>query len=75
MKFDSSKSQLNWLINNPGKRLYYQYGINDKKYFTDYYVNIMEKDFDLKLTKIYKDNAEMLNGDGSDVWQGYREGR
>ena len=51
---------------SPG--LYYQYGINDKKYFTDYYVNIMEKDFDLQLTKIYKDNAEMLNGDGSDVW-------
>ena len=51
---------------SPG--LYYQYGINDKKYFTDYYYNILEKDFDLKLAKLYKDSADILGGDGTDVW-------
>lgn len=51
---------------SPG--LYYQYGISDIEYFKSYYVDILEKDFDKKLVKIYQENAELLNGDGTEIW-------
>ena len=51
---------------SPG--IYYQYGISDIDYFKSYYVNILEKNFDKELAKIYKENAELLNGDGTEIW-------
>ncbi len=51
---------------SPG--LYYQYGISDIDYFKTYYVNILEKDYDKQLVKIYQENAELLNGDGTEIW-------
>ena len=51
---------------SPG--LYYSYGLNDIQYFKDYYINLIEEDFDSKANKIYFDKADMLGGDGSDNW-------
>ena len=51
---------------SPG--LYYQYGINDKSYFENYYVNILDEDFDKQFLKIYKEHTDILMGDGSDSW-------
>ena len=51
---------------SPG--VYYHFGINDKSYFELYSVNLLEKDFDTQLLKIYKEHAELLQGDGSDTW-------
>ena len=48
--------------------LYYQYGINDKDYFQNFYVNILDKDFEEQFSKIYIDHQEMLNGDGHKLW-------
>ena len=48
--------------------MYYQYGISDIDYFKTYYVNILEKDYDKQLVKIYQENAELLNGDGTEIW-------
>ena len=51
---------------SPG--LYYNYGINDIKYFRNYYLNILEKDFESKAIKLYRDNMDILQGDGTDIW-------
>ena len=48
--------------------LYYHYGINEKDYFQNFYVNILDKDFESQFSKIYIDHQEMLNGDGSNLW-------
>ena len=51
---------------SPG--IYLQYGLEDKDYFRNYYVNILDNDFDSQLLKIYKEHADVLQGDGSDSW-------
>ena len=48
--------------------MYYKYGINDKDYFQNFYVNILERDFDKKLVKVYQKNAALLKGDGNEKW-------
>jgi len=51
---------------SPG--LYYQYGIQDIDFFRNYDINLLDKDFVSKCIKLYSDNAEYLNGDGSEIW-------
>ena len=48
--------------------LYYQFGINEKDYFQNFYVNILDKDYEEQFSKIYIDHQEMLNGDGHKLW-------
>jgi len=48
--------------------LYYHYGINEKDYFQNFYVNLLDKDFEAQFSKIYIDHQEMLTGDGSKLW-------
>ena len=51
---------------SPG--LYYNYGINDAKYFRNYVYNILEKDFESKAIQLYRDNIDILQGDGTEIW-------
>ena len=57
-----------YLISAFSPGLYYSYGINDVDYFKNYFVNLMDEDFDSKANNIYFETAEMLHGDGSDNW-------
>ena len=57
-----------YIISAIAPGLYKHFGIKDYDYFQNYYINVLEKDFDSKATGIYLDHAEMLNGDGSDTW-------
>ena len=34
----------------------------------NFYINLLDKDFDSKATRIYIDHARELNGEGSDMW-------
>ena len=51
---------------SPG--LYYNYGINDAKYCRNYVYNILEKDFESKAIQLYRDNIDILQGDGTEIW-------
>ena len=57
-----------YLISAFSPGLYYSYGINDVDYFKNYFVNLIDEDFDSKANNIYFETAEMLHGDGSDNW-------
>ena len=50
-----------------GPGIYYQYKLKDEK-FKNFYINLLQKDFDSKATSLYFEYAGEMEGDGSDTW-------
>jgi hypothetical protein len=50
-----------------GPGIYYLYKLKDEK-FKNYYIDLLQKDFDSKATSLYFQFAEELQGDGTDTW-------
>ena len=51
---------------SPG--IMYHYKLENQEYYSKFYVNLLDKDFESKATKVYLDHVDVLNGDGSDTW-------
>ena len=57
-----------FLINAFSPGLIRRYEIKDIEPFLNHYINLRDKDFESKATKLYIDKAGLLKGDGSDTW-------
>ena len=58
----------NYIISVFSPSILYYYKLKDNDYFNKFYINLLDKDFDSKATRIYIDHSTELNGDGSYRW-------